>query len=157
MNVVTLVVMGSSNTQKKQFIRSVCGSNLLSQKNMDYGQIDIDDELMLQFFGTAGQQKFSFMWETLSKNVLGFIVFVGGSIDETKKNLDDLRKYAPKSPLIIAVPNDDLISDLRELVDNVLIVECIVTNTESSRVVVVELMKTLAHHTFVERIIAELS
>lgn len=157
MNVVTLVVMGSANTQKKQFIRSVCGNNLLSQKNMDYGQIDIDDELMLQIFGTAGQQNFSFMWETLSKNVLGFIVFAGGSIDETKKNLDDLRKYAPKSPLVIAVPNDDMISDLSELVDNVLIIECIVTNTESSRAVVVKLMKKLIHHTFAERIIAELS
>ncbi|HZM78689.1 MAG TPA: ATP/GTP-binding protein [Candidatus Limnocylindrales bacterium] len=41
---------------------------------MDFGRITIDEELVLYLFGTPGQQRFWFMWDTICHGALGAIV-----------------------------------------------------------------------------------
>lgn len=43
---------------------------------MDFGRISIDDALMVYLFGTPGQNRFSFMWDTIVNGALGAIVLI---------------------------------------------------------------------------------
>ena len=43
---------------------------------MDFGRITVSDDVVLYLFGTPGQARFSFMWETLSEGMLGFVLLV---------------------------------------------------------------------------------
>lgn len=43
---------------------------------MDFGRINIDQQLALFLFGTPGQERFGFMWDDLSKGALGATVLV---------------------------------------------------------------------------------
>lgn len=102
MQSVKVVVTGPFNAGKTTFIKSVSEITVLSTERqisdassegcgettvaMDFGRITISDDVVLYLFGTPGQQRFSFMWETLSEGMLGFVVLVDaledGSIKE---------------------------------------------------------------------------
>jgi len=41
---------------------------------MDFGRVDLDYELSLYLFGTPGQERFWFMWDTLTRGALGAVV-----------------------------------------------------------------------------------
>ncbi|QSB15423.1 ATP/GTP-binding protein [Natronosporangium hydrolyticum] len=43
---------------------------------MDFGRITIDDEVVLYLFGTPGQRRFWFMWDSLCRGALGAAVLV---------------------------------------------------------------------------------
>jgi uncharacterized protein len=45
---------------------------------MDFGRITVSDDVVLYLFGTPGQERFSFMWDTLSEGMLGFVMLVDG-------------------------------------------------------------------------------
>jgi small GTP-binding protein len=102
MQSVKVVVTGPFNAGKTTFIKAVSEITVLSTERqitdvsgegrgettvaMDFGRITISDDVVLYLFGTPGQQRFSFMWETLSEGMLGFVVLVDalaeGSITE---------------------------------------------------------------------------
>lgn len=44
--------------------------------SMDFGRVSVDDELDLYLFGTPGQDRYSFMWDTLVLGAVGVIVLV---------------------------------------------------------------------------------
>lgn len=50
---------------------------------MDFGRIAIDDDLALYLFGTPGQKRFDFMWQILAEGMLGFVVLVDASRDDS--------------------------------------------------------------------------
>lgn len=97
MQSVKVVVTGPFNAGKTTFIKSVSEITVLSTERqvsdvsgegsgettvaMDFGRITISDDVVLYLFGTPGQQRFSFMWETLSEGMLGFVVLVD-SLDD---------------------------------------------------------------------------
>ncbi len=92
MQSVKVVVTGPFNAGKTTFIRSVSEITVLSTERqvsdvsgegkgettvaMDFGRITVSDDVVLYLFGTPGQARFSFMWETLSEGMLGFVVLV---------------------------------------------------------------------------------
>ncbi len=92
MQSVKVVVTGPFNAGKTTFIKSVSEITVLSTERqitdtsgegqgettvaMDFGRITISDDVVLYLFGTPGQQRFSFMWETLSEGMLGFVLLV---------------------------------------------------------------------------------
>jgi signal recognition particle receptor subunit beta len=43
---------------------------------LDFGRITIDDQIRLYLFGTAGQDRFGFMWTELTDGALGALVIV---------------------------------------------------------------------------------
>lgn len=79
---------------------------------MDYGEVEIDDGLVLRLYGTPGQDRFRHMWDILSKGAFGFIIL----IDNTRETpLDDLEVYLEafktqieQSSAVIAITRTDL-------------------------------------------------
>lgn len=92
MQSVKVVVTGPFNAGKTTFIKAVSEITVLSTERqisdtsgegagettvaMDFGRITISDDVVLYLFGTPGQERFSFMWETLSEGMLGFVLLV---------------------------------------------------------------------------------
>jgi len=92
MQSVKVVVTGPFNAGKTTFIKSVSEITVLSTERqvsdssgegggettvaMDFGRITVADDVVLYLFGTPGQERFSFMWETLSEGMLGFVLLV---------------------------------------------------------------------------------
>jgi small GTP-binding protein len=92
MQSVKVVVTGPFNAGKTTFIKSVSEITVLSTERqvsdssgegegettvaMDFGRITVSDDVVLYLFGTPGQARFSFMWETLSEGMLGFVLLV---------------------------------------------------------------------------------
>lgn len=85
--------------------RSVKGMTTVS---MDWGKITFQvegDEIVLYLFGTPGQERFDFMWDVLARGMLGFIVMVDvtreDSLDEAKRILDYFKDLADV-PYVVA-------------------------------------------------------
>lgn len=99
MQSVKIVITGPFNAGKTTFIRTVSEIAVLSTERqvsdasgetpgettvaMDFGRITIADDVVLYLFGTPGQERFSFMWETLSEGMLGFVVIVDGTSESS--------------------------------------------------------------------------
>ncbi len=99
MQSVKIVVTGPFNAGKTTFIKSVSEITVLSTERqisdtsgegegettvaMDFGRITVSDDVVLYLFGTPGQSRFSFMWETLSEGMLGFVLLVDSSDSES--------------------------------------------------------------------------
>jgi len=98
MQSVKVVITGPFDAGKTTFIKSVSEITVLSTERqvsgavagsgettvaMDFGRITISDDVVLYLFGTPGQERFSFMWETLSEGMLGFVVMVDGTSSDS--------------------------------------------------------------------------
>lgn len=99
MQSVKVVVTGPFNAGKTTFIKSVSEITVLSTERqvsdtsgegggettvaMDFGRITVSDDVVLYLFGTPGQARFSFMWETLSEGMLGFVLMVDATEPST--------------------------------------------------------------------------
>jgi len=89
---VKIVITGPFNAGKTSLIKAVSEITVLSTERqvsdssgegdgettvaMDFGRITVSDDVVLYLFGTPGQARFSFMWETLSEGMLGFVLLV---------------------------------------------------------------------------------
>jgi len=101
---VKVVITGPFNAGKTSLIKAVSEITVLSTERqvsdasgegdgettvaMDFGRITVSDDVVLYLFGTPGQARFSFMWETLSEGMLGFVLLVDARDPET---FDDAR------------------------------------------------------------------
>jgi uncharacterized protein len=99
MQSVKIVITGPFNAGKTTFIKTVSEITVLSTERqvsdtsgegkgettvaMDFGRISISDDVVLYLFGTPGQERFSFMWETLSEGMLGFVLLVDTANQES--------------------------------------------------------------------------
>lgn len=109
MQSVKVVVTGPFNAGKTTFIKSVSEITVLSTERqisdasgegsgettvaMDFGRITISDEVVLYLFGTPGQERFSFMWETLSEGMLGFVLLVDATSDDSVRDASAMIKF----------------------------------------------------------------
>ena len=146
MQSVKVVVTGPFNAGKTTFIKAVSEITVLSTERqvsdavgdgggettvaMDFGRITVSDDVVLYLFGTPGQARFSFMWETLSEGMLGFVLIVDATEPATFEDARGMITFFTEMsdvPFIVAankVSADDLVtlqqvrSNL-ELADNV--------------------------------------
>jgi len=104
MQSVKVVITGPFNAGKTTFIKAVSEITVLSTERqisdtsgegagettvaMDFGRITISDDVVLYLFGTPGQERFSFMWETLSEGMLGFVLLVDA---DDRESYEDAR------------------------------------------------------------------
>jgi small GTP-binding protein len=73
---------------------------------MDFGRLAIDAELSLYLFGTPGQKRFDFMWDILAEGMLGFIVLVDATRDDSYAEAEEILSYfrdAADVPYVVAV------------------------------------------------------
>jgi len=121
MQSVKVVVTGPFNAGKTTFIKAVSEITVLSTERqisdtsdegsgettvaMDFGRITVSDDVVLYLFGTPGQERFSFMWETLSEGMLGFVLLVDATDTESledAKSMIDFFKNMSDVPFVVA-------------------------------------------------------
>jgi len=130
MQSVKVVVTGPFNAGKTTFIKSVSEITVLSTERqvsdasgegsgettvaMDFGRITVSDDVVLYLFGTPGQARFSFMWETLSEGMLGFVLMVDATEPDTFEDARGMIEFFTNMsdvPFVVAankVAADDL-------------------------------------------------
>jgi hypothetical protein len=123
---VKVVITGPFGAGKTTLIRTISEITVLSTERdisdhtklhkerttvaMDFGRITVDDSLVLYLFGTPGQERFDFMWEILAEGMLGFVLVVDrsrdDSFDDARKILSAFRSYG-EVPYVVAVNKYD--------------------------------------------------
>lgn len=122
MQSVKVVITGPYNAGKTTFITSVSEITVLSTERsvtdpsaesdaettvaMDFGRITVSDDVVLYLFGTPGQSRFSFMWETLSEGMLGFVLLVDQESPETFEDAREIIRFFGEMsdvPFVVAV------------------------------------------------------
>lgn len=94
-----IVVTGPFSAGKTTFIKTISEIAIVSTERsisdhtrsvkqettvaMDFGRITISKDIVLYLFGTPGQERFDFMWQILSEGMLGYIVMIDASKEET--------------------------------------------------------------------------
>ena|SRR5689334_11447126 len=164
---VKIVVTGPFSAGKTTLIRTISEITVLSTEKditdhtksrkaettvaMDFGRITIDRDLVLYLFGTPGQDRFDFMWEILGEGMLGYILLVDSSrqdsLDEAVGILAAFRKMA-RVPFVVALnrstgiaPDDEQqVRDVLQLDDDVSVVPCDATDRESVKAVLLALL-----------------
>lgn len=77
---------------------------------MDFGRMTIDAELVLYLFGTPGQKRFDFMWDILSEGMLGFVILVDATREESFTEAVDILSFFTDGadvPYVVAVNKGD--------------------------------------------------
>src|SRR5438067_10467893 len=130
---VKIVVTGPFSAGKTTLIRTISEITVLStekditddtrtRKNettvaMDFGRITIDRDLVLYLFGTPGQERFDFMWEILGEGMLGYILLVDSSrqdsLDEAVGILQAFRKMA-RVPFVVGLNRSEGLDEADE-------------------------------------------
>ncbi len=164
---VKIVVTGPFSAGKTTLIRTISEITVLSTEKditdhtksrkaettvaMDFGRITIDRDLVLYLFGTPGQDRFDFMWEILGEGMLGYILLVDASrqdsLDEAVGILAAFRKMA-RVPFVVALnrsagvssDDEDRVRSILELDEDTPVVPCDATDRESVKAVLLALL-----------------
>ncbi len=164
---VKIVVTGPFSAGKTTLIRTISEITVLSTEKditdhtksrkaettvaMDFGRITIDRDLVLYLFGTPGQDRFDFMWEILGEGMLGYILLLDASredsLEESVGILAAFRKMA-RVPFVVALnrseglepADEDRVRQALELADDVPVVPCDATDRESVKSVLLALL-----------------
>ena len=88
---------------------------------MDFGRITVSDDVVLYLFGTPGQERFSFMWDTLSEGMLGFVMLIDGknakAFSDARAMIDYFNELSDVT-FVVAVnkvdPADDDLDQIRQ-------------------------------------------
>lgn len=167
MQSVKVVITGPFNAGKTTFIKSVSEITVLSTERqvsdassegggettvaMDFGRITISDDVVLYLFGTPGQERFSFMWETLSEGMLGFVLLVDARSQESIRDAASMIEFftgMSDVPFVVAAnkvdPNDSqTLSAVRSslaLADDVPLLACNAKEKDSVKSVLLGLL-----------------
>ena len=170
MQSVKVVVTGPFNAGKTTFIKTISEIAVLSTERqvsetaveegdettvaMDFGRITVTGDVVLYLFGTPGQERFSFMWETLSEGMLGFVVLVDA---EQRESFDDGREMLKFFQSLSDVPyvvaanranadDAEVMNDIRaeqEVPEAVPLVACDALDKESVKQVLLTLLYTI--------------
>jgi small GTP-binding protein len=150
-----VVVTGHFNSGKTELVRTVSeipvvttetkrtdgriGEKSTTTVVMDFGRVTVDLDTIVYLFGTPGQERFDFMWEILSKNMLGFVVMVDSTnqdgILETGKIITYFKEISDVPYIIVANKQDlanathpEKIRDVLGLSNEDQVVPCVATN-----------------------------
>ena len=164
---VKIVVTGPFSAGKTTLIRTISEITVLSTEKditdhtksrkaattvaMDFGRITIDRDLVLYLFGTPGQDRFDFMWEILGEGMLGYILLIDASredsLEEAVGILAAFRKMA-RVPFVVALnksagmepADEERIRSVLELEEDTPVVPCDATDRESVKSVLLALL-----------------
>ena len=121
----------------------------------DFGRISLNAETVLYLFGAPGQERFWFLWDRLFAGTLGAVVLVDTRrLADSWYAIDRLEQHG--TPFIVA-RNDfggprhslDQIRDALDLAPEIPLVECDARQRESSKRVLITLVRYL--HTLATR------
>ncbi|HWG95267.1 MAG TPA: ATP/GTP-binding protein [Mycobacteriales bacterium] len=164
---VKIVVTGPFSAGKTTLIRTISEITVLSTEKdisdhtrsrkaettvaMDFGRITIDRDLVLYLFGTPGQDRFDFMWEILGEGMLGYVLLIDSSredsLEEAVGILEAFRKMA-RVPFVVALnraegldpADEDRVRSALQLDAGTPVVPCDATDRESVKAVLLALL-----------------
>ncbi|HVE74790.1 MAG TPA: ATP/GTP-binding protein [Mycobacteriales bacterium] len=164
---VKIVITGPFSAGKTTLLRTISEITVLStereitdatkaRKNettvaMDFGRITIDRDLVLYLFGTPGQERFDFMWEILGEGMLGYVLLIDSSredsLEESVSILAAFRKMA-RVPFVVALnraaglepAEEERVRTVLELDADIPVVPCDATDRESVKSVLLALL-----------------
>ncbi|GAA2423101.1 ATP/GTP-binding protein [Actinomadura vinacea] len=116
----------------------------------DFGRITLNEQRVLYLFGAPGQERFWFLWDRLFSGSLGAVVLVDTRrLEESFYSLDRLEAHG--MPFVVAVnrfsgprPSIDRVRDALSLPGDIPLVECDARTRESSKTVLITLVRHLA-------------
>lgn len=175
---VKIVVTGAYAAGKTSFIRSISDIDIVSTEYevtdpeerllkrettvaLDFGTIDISEEVKLYLFGTPGQQRFDFMWETLSIGCIGYVVLVDSCrpahLLETQRLMARFAELTEVPFVVAANKQDDPaalpLSYIRRrlsLPHETPLLPCVARERESVKEVLLALLEHIVRHTHVD-------
>lgn len=107
MEVKKIIVLGDSGSGKTTALENIC-ENLTETTALDYGKALINGE-KTYFFCSAGNKRFSFMQDIISKNLDGAIIFIDNTIGITKNSMRLIRFIEEKHvPYVIFANKHDI-------------------------------------------------
>ncbi|AUG79951.1 ATP-binding protein [Kitasatospora sp. MMS16-BH015] len=117
----------------------------------DFGRITLDDRNVLYLFGAPGQERFWFLWDRLFAGALGAVVLVDTRrLEESWYAIDRLEHHG--TPFVVARNNFEQpqhsLAEVRAALDlpaDVPLVDCDARDRESSKQVLIELVRHLQH------------
>lgn len=169
MAIYKVVVTGPFNSGKTEFVRNGSdidivetersittedkGIKALTTVAMDFGRVDYDDN-RVHLYGTPGQTRFSFMWETLAKDMNGFIVLVDAtdppSFPDAADLIETFSGFVDVPFIVVAnkVDLDDAVSldevrDGTRVSDDIPVISCVAIKKDSVRTVVTTMLKQM--------------
>lgn len=109
------LVTGAKSSGKTSFVFSLSDSPIIEQDifasspsmrdpeigdvYVDYGEIRVDDDHILEIYATPGQRRFAFMWRILCKRAMGAVVLVDNTRpDPVADLLIYLENFSPLLP-----------------------------------------------------------
>lgn len=106
MRIGEVVVFGTSNQETENFIDAVCQNVVQKDKNICFGSLEINEQLVLYLYGmTIGNQLEKIAWEMFSNKVLGYLVIFNWQQPESLSwalhLLEYLGNFLP-GPLVVA-------------------------------------------------------
>lgn len=121
-NIYKVLFMGSMGAGKTTAIQQLSQTKVVSTEvknndkerfdkisttvGMDYGIIHIDD-MTIHLYGCPGQEKFSFVWDTLIKGCSGVLVLINSEQPNAKEELsiylDFITKKSPDIALTVGI------------------------------------------------------
>lgn len=115
----------------------------------DFGRITLNDEMVLYLFGAPGQQRFWFLWDRLFSGTLGAVVLVDTRrVEDSWYAIDRLEHHG--MPFIVARNDfggpEYRLEDIRaalDLSEDVPLIDCDARDRESSKAVLITLVKHL--------------
>jgi signal recognition particle receptor subunit beta len=106
MRIGEIAIIGPDNDIKKRFIEAVCQEVELSNDQLTFGRLPIDDQIMLHLYGISMQKNNTKVsWDLLARKMLGYVVLFSWdnpqSFDLVKTTLDELT-HRYESTLVVA-------------------------------------------------------
>lgn len=117
---------------------------------MDFGRLTINDQLVLYLFGTPGQERFWFLWNGVTEGALGAVVLVDTRrLEDCFRIMDRLEQGGVR--FVVAINNfpdapkhsAEEVRAALDLPDEVPMVDCDARKLDSSRDVLLTLMRYL--------------
>jgi uncharacterized protein len=117
----------------------------------DFGRITLDRQKVLYLFGAPGQDRFWYLWDQLFAGSLGAIVLVDTRrLQDSWYAIDRLEYH--RMPFVVAVnrfagphPGLDQVREALSLPDGVPLVDCDARQRESSKAVLITLVRYLTN------------
>lgn len=84
-------------------------NKMFTTVGIDYGEITLDDDIKVGLYGTPGQERFDFIWSTISQGALGTIILIDHSAENPLRDIDFYYKKFIKtnSNLVFAITHID--------------------------------------------------
>jgi len=79
--------------------------------SMDFGEITLKENIKVHLYGIPGQERFRFLWETITRGSIGLIILVDNSrpspLDDLDIYLDNFASFISETGAVVGITHMD--------------------------------------------------